>query len=162
MHIGYCEKVRRKVTTRKTRCRWVGNIVRCTGDGMTGSSSDDSILLAVRLQPLLITLNHNAIAILNILQSLFILISSVLICIHNSLTAPSRTALVPIRFQLNTLHYGTPKSSTLKVSTSRVFLLAALTSNCSKSQLPSTPTAYYLNYQLLRGILHCTALTKFS
>jgi hypothetical protein len=35
-----------------------------------GSSSDDWILLAVRLQPLLITLSHNTIAILQTLQSL--------------------------------------------------------------------------------------------
>jgi hypothetical protein len=38
---------------------------------MTGSSSDDWILLVLRLQPLLITLSHNSIAILHILQSLF-------------------------------------------------------------------------------------------
>jgi hypothetical protein len=40
--------------------------VTCTGvthDVMTGSSSDDCILLALRLQPLLITLNRNTIAI---------------------------------------------------------------------------------------------------
>jgi hypothetical protein len=36
---------------------------------MTGSSSDDWILLALRLQPLLITLNHKAIAIPHTLQS---------------------------------------------------------------------------------------------
>jgi hypothetical protein len=47
-----------------------------TRDEMTGSSSDDWILLAVRLQPFLITLNHNTIAILHILQSLFTVIFS--------------------------------------------------------------------------------------
>jgi hypothetical protein len=36
---------------------------------MTGSSLDDFILLAVRLQPLVITLNHSAIAIPHILRS---------------------------------------------------------------------------------------------
>jgi hypothetical protein len=36
---------------------------------MTGSSSDDWILLALRLQPLLITLTYSAIAIPCILQS---------------------------------------------------------------------------------------------
>jgi hypothetical protein len=44
---------------------------------MKGSSSDDWILLAVWLQPLVITLNHNAIAITHILQSLHILIHTV-------------------------------------------------------------------------------------
>jgi hypothetical protein len=39
-------------------------------DEMTGSSSHDWILLAFRLQPLLITLNHNAIAIPHTLQLL--------------------------------------------------------------------------------------------
>jgi hypothetical protein len=37
---------------------------------MTGSSSDDCLLLALWLQPLLVTINHNPIAILHILQSL--------------------------------------------------------------------------------------------
>jgi hypothetical protein len=37
---------------------------------MTGSHSNDWILLELRLQPVLITLNHNAIAILHTLQSL--------------------------------------------------------------------------------------------
>jgi hypothetical protein len=46
----------------------------------TGSSSDDWILLVLRVQPLLITLNHNAIAVLHTLQSLT-LIFSVQICI---------------------------------------------------------------------------------
>jgi hypothetical protein len=44
---------------------------------MTGSSSDDWILLSVRLQPLLITLSHNTIAIPHTLQSLFTLIHTV-------------------------------------------------------------------------------------
>jgi hypothetical protein len=52
---------------------------------MTGSSSDDWILVAVRLQPLLITLSHSSVAILHILQSLFTLYFSVLIWIQNSL-----------------------------------------------------------------------------
>jgi hypothetical protein len=66
------------------------------------------------------------------------------------LTDQIARALVPIRF--STAHippYGTRKSSNLQVSTSRVLLPAALTSNCSKSQLPSTPIAYYSNSQLL-------------
>jgi hypothetical protein len=41
---------------------------------MMGSSSDDWILLAVRLQPLLVTLTHSAIAIPHTLQSLHIVI----------------------------------------------------------------------------------------
>jgi hypothetical protein len=44
----------------------------CTGgtrDEMMGSSSDDWILLALLLQPLVITLIHSAIAIPHILQS---------------------------------------------------------------------------------------------
>jgi hypothetical protein len=48
------------------------NIVTCTGgtrDEMTGSSSDDWILLALWLQPLLITLHHNPITIPHTLQS---------------------------------------------------------------------------------------------
>jgi hypothetical protein len=57
--------------------------VGVTRDDMTGSSSDDWILLAFRLQPL--NHNHNAIAIPHTLQSLFTLIFSLLICIHNLL-----------------------------------------------------------------------------
>jgi hypothetical protein len=56
-----------------------------TRDGMTGSSSDDWILLALRFQALLITLNHNTNVILLMLQTILTLIFSVLICIHNSL-----------------------------------------------------------------------------
>jgi hypothetical protein len=55
-------------------------IVTCrvgTRNEMTGSSSDDWILLAVWLQPFLITLNHNPIAIPHSLQSLFTLTHSV-------------------------------------------------------------------------------------
>jgi hypothetical protein len=48
-----------------------------TRDEMTGSSSDDSILLALWLQSLLITFNHNTIAISHTLQSLFTLIHTV-------------------------------------------------------------------------------------
>jgi hypothetical protein len=49
------------------------NIVACTGgtrDGMTGSSSDDWILLALWLQPLVVTLHHSAIAVPHTLHSL--------------------------------------------------------------------------------------------
>jgi hypothetical protein len=63
---------------------------------MTGSSSDDWILLALRLQPLSITLNHNAIAILHTLQSLHNNLLSpnpYSTNLHNSLTAPNRTTL---------------------------------------------------------------------
>jgi hypothetical protein len=74
---------------------------------MTGSSSDDWILLALRLQPLSIALNHNAIAILHILQSLHTNPHSLLTIVftttlslwinrpnlHHSLTAPGRTTL---------------------------------------------------------------------
>jgi hypothetical protein len=45
-------------------------VYRGTRDEMTGSSSDDWILLALQLQPLLITFNHNAIAIPHTLQLL--------------------------------------------------------------------------------------------
>jgi hypothetical protein len=48
------------------------SIVTCTGgtrDGMTGSSSDDWILSALWLQPLLITLTYSAIAIPHTLHS---------------------------------------------------------------------------------------------
>jgi hypothetical protein len=50
----------------QVRVRLCVYIVACTGgtrDEMTGSSPDDWILLAVRLQPLLITLDHNTVAI---------------------------------------------------------------------------------------------------
>jgi hypothetical protein len=57
---------------------------------MTGSSSDDWILLALQLQVLLITLNYTAIPILDTLQSLH----TNLLCpnlysinLHSSLTA---------------------------------------------------------------------------
>jgi hypothetical protein len=63
-------------------------IVTCmedTRDEMTGSSSDDWILLTLQLQPPVITPSHNLIAISHTLQSLFTLIFSVLICIHSSL-----------------------------------------------------------------------------
>jgi hypothetical protein len=46
------------------------NMYGGTHEGMTGSSSDDWILLALWLQPLLITLTYNAVAIPHILQSL--------------------------------------------------------------------------------------------
>jgi hypothetical protein len=49
-------------------------IVTCTRDEMTGSSSDDWILLALWLQPFLITLTYNAIAIPHTLQSLSTLV----------------------------------------------------------------------------------------
>jgi hypothetical protein len=75
-----------------------------TRDEMTGSSSDDWILLALWLQPLLITLSHNTIAIPHIVETLLTLILSVL---HSQFTviAPSLIALV------HTLHYCTRKSS---------------------------------------------------
>jgi hypothetical protein len=57
-----------------------------TRDGMTGSSSDDWILLSLRLQPLLITIGHHTIVIPHILQMLLTLVHSVLIGIHTSLT----------------------------------------------------------------------------
>jgi hypothetical protein len=44
---------------------------------MTGSSSDDWILLADQLQPLLITIHHSAIAIPHTLQSLHVVIHTV-------------------------------------------------------------------------------------
>jgi hypothetical protein len=89
------------------------------------------------------------------------LYSSVRICIRNSLTAPSRTALVPVRYSvahklLISLHCSTLKVFTSHVESSQADfffnceLLAALTANSSNPQLPSTPTAYYSNYP------HCT------
>jgi hypothetical protein len=95
-------------------------IVACTGvlvTIMTGSSSDNWILLALLLQSLLITLNHNVIAILHISQSLHTNIRRPNLYstnLRNSLTAASRTALVPIRSStanrlLISLHYGTLK-----------------------------------------------------
>jgi hypothetical protein len=85
----------------------------------TGSISDDWTLLALRLQSLLITFNHNAIAVSHILQSLHTnplcpnLYSTNL---HSSLTAPNCTELVPIRFStanrlLISLYYSSLKSS---------------------------------------------------
>jgi hypothetical protein len=59
-------------STREALCS-IQIIITCTGgtrDEMTGSSSDDWILLALLLQPLLITLNHNTIAIPHTLQLL--------------------------------------------------------------------------------------------
>jgi hypothetical protein len=56
------------------------HIVSCTGstrDEISGSSSDDWILLALWLQPLVITVTHSAIAIPHILQSLFTLIHTI-------------------------------------------------------------------------------------
>jgi hypothetical protein len=107
---------------------------------MTDSSSDDWILLALRLQSLLITLNHNAFAILHTLQSLH----TNLLCpnlystkLHSSLTAPSRTALVPIRFSaahrlLISVHYGTIKGfqSHAKSSPADFFPRLSPTANC--------------------------------
>jgi hypothetical protein len=61
------------------------HIVMCTCGEMTGSSSDDWILLTLWIQPLLITLSHNTVVILHILQTILTLIFSVLTCIHNSL-----------------------------------------------------------------------------
>jgi hypothetical protein len=58
---------------------------------MTGSTSEDWILLSLQLQPLLITLSHNTNAIPHILQMLLTLVHSVLICIHNSLISLSGT-----------------------------------------------------------------------
>jgi hypothetical protein len=92
---------------RCTCCRINVTIVTCTRDEMTGSSSDDWILLALRLQPLLITLNHNAIAIPHTLQSRhtnplrpFPLVSSMTLSLwinrpnlHHSLTAPNCSTL---------------------------------------------------------------------
>jgi hypothetical protein len=74
---------------------------------MTGSSLDDWILLALRLQPLLITLKKNAIDIPHTLQtlhtnplSLFALISTMTLSLllnrpnlHPSLTAPNCSTL---------------------------------------------------------------------
>jgi hypothetical protein len=89
---------------------------------MTGSISGNWILLALRLQPLLITLNPNAIAIPHTFTNT---LHTNILCpnLHLQFTAiaPSRTALVPIRVSnAHRLHYGTRKSSNLKVSTSRV------------------------------------------
>jgi hypothetical protein len=58
-----------------------------THDKMMGSSSDDWILLSLRLQPLLIMHSHNTNAIPHTLQMLLTLVRSVLICIRNSLIA---------------------------------------------------------------------------
>jgi hypothetical protein len=100
-----------------------------TRDDMTGSSSDDWILLAVRLQPLLITLNHNTIADST---HFTIILHTDLLCpnMHSQFTAiaPSRIALVPICF---------PTRAHLKVFTDRS-LPAAISHrqlNYSKSQL---------------------------
>jgi hypothetical protein len=99
-------------------------------DGMTGSSSDDSILLVLRLQPLLITLNHNNIAISHTfsitphtdLLSPFPPVSTITLSLwinrpnlHDSLTAPSRTALVPIRFS-NCRHTALRAHGSLPIS----------------------------------------------
>jgi hypothetical protein len=110
---------------------------------MTGSSSDDWILLALRLQPLLITLNHNAIAIPHTLQSLFTLNFSVLICIHNSLLSlRAATALVPIGFSTKS---HTPYITTLQLT----YSLHRATS--SSGYLP--PPTELLEMQLLRVML---------
>jgi hypothetical protein len=65
---------------------------------MTGSSSDDWILLALRLRPLLITLNPNAIAIPHTFTNT---LHTNLLCpnLHSQFTAvaASCTALVPVR-----------------------------------------------------------------
>jgi hypothetical protein len=120
---------------------------------MTGSSSNDWILLALRLQPLLITLNHNTIAIPHTTQSLhtnplslFPLVSTITLSLwinrpylHHSLTAPN--------------------CSTLKVFTSHVkssqadFFGCELPAAISYRQLPTlnrTATSYGLSLYRLR------------
>jgi hypothetical protein len=82
-----------------------------TRDEMTGSSSDDWILLALRLQLLSITRNYNAIAIPHTLQSLFTLIFCPILHLQFTAIAPRRTALVPIRFSTES---HTPYITTLQ------------------------------------------------
>jgi hypothetical protein len=78
-----------------------------------GSSSDDWILLAAQLQPLLITLIHSAIAIPHILQSLFTLIHWVYFQQSSSPTAYSLNTLtalmhwlLALRLHSDLLHYA--------------------------------------------------------
>jgi hypothetical protein len=123
---------------------------------MTGSISDNWILLALWLQPLFITLNHNT----RSSTHFTITLHTNLLCpnLHSQFTAvaPSRTALVPIRFSTaHTLRYGTRKSSNLQVATSRVLLPAALN--------PTARNPNFLRLQLLTTrILNCCYLLRLT
>jgi hypothetical protein len=131
---------------------------------MTGSSSDDWILLALRLQPLLVTLNHNAITIphtvahalgfsvstsrllatgLNTDTITSKLIFSVPICIHYSLTAPNCTAI----HSKSSNHTQSLHRPTSSYSSSTNFPRLSLTAICLQpstelTRLPEISTAY--------------------
>jgi hypothetical protein len=110
-------------------------IVMCTGVHVTkndGSSSDHWILLALRLQPLLITLSHHTTTIPHILQTLLTLIFAVVIYIHNSLIAPSHT----------TLHW----QAALNYSTNKFFIASPI-HDC-------LTTLHWTNYTSYRPSLH--------
>jgi hypothetical protein len=122
----------------------LSRVQKGTHDGMTGSSSDDWILLALWLQPLLVTLSHNPITIPHILQSLH--------TNPHSLFPPVITTLATLHKLLKAaLHCtdGTRKSSNHTLS------LHTLTSSSCGSYLQlleiSTAfnsTVYYSNSQL--------------
>jgi hypothetical protein len=108
---------------------------------MTGSSSDDWILLALWLQPLSITLNHNTIADST---HFTITLHTNLLCpnLHSKFTAvaPSHISLVPIRFSKCTYtalcHYT---AAHLK-SSDHTLSLHRLTSSCGYLPPPTTRT----------------------
>jgi hypothetical protein len=103
-----------------------------------GSSSEDWILLSLRLQPLVITLNHNTNAIPHILHFLLTLVQSVLICTHNSLIASSRT----------TAHVSLPSRVLSTAASLTLFLCVGLLTNIAfehfLADLLKTPLATHL------------------
>jgi hypothetical protein len=118
---------------------------------MTGSISDDWILLALWLQSLLITLSHNTIAILHTSQSLhtnpLVFTIRFLVRIYNTWTIK-----VSLKYTLPiSLHYGTFEVFTSHFQSSEADffnyeLPVALTANCLE---PST--AFNFQLQLLRS-----------
>jgi hypothetical protein len=129
---------------------------------MTGSSSDDCILLVLRLKPLLITLNQNTIAILHTLQSLhtnplslFPLVFTLTISLWTHSQYHCITAQLKSSHHMLNLHRPTSSST---ANFPRLFL----TQNASKSELffsqfikdvlhprPCTLKCCLLNYWLL-------------
>jgi hypothetical protein len=131
------------------------HIVTCMGgthDGVMGSSSDDWIYLALWLQSLLVTLSHNPITVLHILQLLHIN--------PHSLFPPVITTFVTLHKQLRAaLHCtdGTCKSSNHMLTSSfhgsslqLLKISAAFNSNglllkFSTELMPATDCSYRLH-----------------
>jgi hypothetical protein len=128
-----------------------------TRDEMTGSSSDDWILLALWLHPLLVTLSHNPVAILHILQllhtnpySLFPPVITTLVTLHKLLKAALHCTDGTRKSSNHTLSLHTLTSTSHGSYLQLLEISTAFNSNClllqfSTELIPATGCCYRLH-----------------